>query len=69
MVQEALRAARPELREIAKRAGVTSGAMYKYSTGHRTPGRDVLRALAKALRQQAGELMAWADQLDAESNR
>lgn len=69
MVVEALRAAGPSLQEIAKRAGVSKAAMYKYSIGNRTPGRETLRAIAKALRKQSGELAAWADQLDAESNR
>lgn len=69
MVQDALRAASPNLAELAKRASITPAAIYRYSRGTRTPGRDVLRKLAKVLRRQAGELSAWADQLDAESNR
>lgn len=69
MVEESLKAASPSLQEIAKRAGIKTPTMYMYSSGNRTPGRGPLRAIAKALRQQAGELTAWADQLDAESNR
>ena len=69
LVRDALRAARPELGEIATRAGVNKSAMYQYSAGNRTPKPSVLRAIAKALRFHAGTLTAWADQLDAEANR
>ena len=69
MIIEALQAASPHLRQIAKRAGVKPAAMYHYSTGRRTPDRETIRAIATALRKQSGELAAWADQLDAESNR
>ncbi len=69
MVKKALKVASPSLATLAKRAGVSKATVYAYSVGNRTPGRDTLRALAAAFRLQAGELMAWADQLDSESNR
>lgn len=69
MVREALRVASPSLVDIAKRVGVSKATVHAYSAGNRTPGRKILRALAQAFRQQAYELMGWADQLDSESNR
>ncbi len=69
MVAEALKAVNPGLTEIARQAGVSKAAIYQYSAGNRTPNRETLRALAKALRMQAAEVAGWADQLDAESNR
>ncbi len=69
MVQKALISAAPSLATIAKRAGLQPGAVYRYKKGSRTPDTQTLRAPAKVLREQAGDLMAHAAQLDAESNR
>ncbi len=65
MVATALRAARPELQQIAERAGVSRPTLYAYLAGRRTPGPDVLKRLAKALRMQSAELSGQAAMLES----
>jgi transcriptional regulator with XRE-family HTH domain len=69
MLRKALDAATPTLREIAREAGVSYGAIRMYRAGQRTPSANVLRALVAALRKQSGGLAKLVDKLEATSKR
>jgi transcriptional regulator with XRE-family HTH domain len=64
MLVKALKAAIPTQPELARAAGITYSALRQYRKGQRTPKPDVLRRLARALRQQGGKLAKLAKQLD-----
>jgi transcriptional regulator with XRE-family HTH domain len=69
LVQRALDTATPTLRDLAGRAKLSYHAVRQYRLGARTPGRSVLRKLARVLRKQARDLLREADRLDRVADR
>ena len=64
MLKHALEAAIPTQPELAKAAGISYHALRQYRKGLRTPPPDVIRRIARALRQHGGKLQALADELE-----
>jgi transcriptional regulator with XRE-family HTH domain len=69
MLKQALEAAIPTQPELARAAGISYHALRQYRKGLRTPSPDVIRRIARALRQQGGKLQRLADELEAASKR
>jgi transcriptional regulator with XRE-family HTH domain len=67
MLKEALKAAIPTQPELAKAAGITYHALRQYRKGLRTPSPEVIRRIARAIRQHGGKLQQLADALEAAS--
>ena len=64
MLQQALKAAIPTQPGLAKAAGISYHALRQYRKGLRTPSADVIRRIARALRQHGGKLQRLADALE-----
>ena len=64
LLSKALDVATPTLREIARDAGVSYGAIRMYRAGQRTPSPKVRRAIVAALRKQSRRLAKLADELE-----
>jgi AcrR family transcriptional regulator len=54
----------PSLREIAREAGISYGAIRHYRKAKRTPAPAVIQRLVKVLRARGGKLQQLADQLE-----
>lgn len=65
MVRKALEAVIPKQPDLAKAAGISYHALRQYARGQRTAPPDVVRKIARALREQGKRLAKLADQLEA----
>jgi transcriptional regulator with XRE-family HTH domain len=69
VLAQALDAATPTLRDIARSAQLGYEALRKYRLGDRTPTAETLRQLARALRHQAQRVLRFAEHLEREADR
>lgn len=61
---QALDAATPTLRELARDIGVSYHAIRLYRRGLRTPSPETRQALVTALRKRSAQLAAFADAIE-----
>jgi transcriptional regulator with XRE-family HTH domain len=64
MVMKALNLGTPNLKDVAREAGVSYNAVRAYKKGQRTPSPAVRRQLADALRRFSVNLRKAADDLE-----
>jgi len=69
LVVQALKAAAPGLKEMARPLRVSYAALRRYRLGDRTPSPGVLRRLAKELRRQGKRLERLAHTLETEARK
>lgn len=65
MVMAALNIGTPNLKDVARAAGISYNAARAYKKGQRTPSPEVRRQLARALRHFATRLQKAAANLEA----
>lgn len=65
IMQAALKAATPSMRELADETGLRYSTMRSWSAGIRVPSPENARSVAKILRQRAALLAQLADDLEA----
>lgn len=64
MVMKALNLGTPNLKDVAREAGISYHAVRAYKRGHRVPSPQVCHQLAEALRRFADGMRLAADDLD-----
>jgi len=64
VLHKAIEAAFLKQPELARAAGISYHALRQYRKGKRTPSPEVVRRIAKALREQGGKLKKLAAQLE-----
>ena len=64
VIVKVIRAAMPNLKELAKEAGITYRQARSYQAGQRTPPPAVVTRIVKALRARSGRLGKLADELE-----
>ena len=69
MIAKVLDYATPSLREIAREARISYGAIRHYRKAKRTPPPAVIRRLAVVLRARGGKLRTLAAQLEQASGK
>lgn len=69
MLVNALKGATPNLKDLAREAGVSYPAMQMYVRGLRTPSQDAIRRIVKALRARGRRMAKLADSLEAAAAR
>lgn len=67
VTQKALRALAPSLRQLAQETGLSYSTLKAWSSGHRTPHGDHLRALADLLEQRSTQFRDLAGELRREA--
>lgn len=55
--------------ELAKRAGISRSAVFRYEAGERTPNLDTVRAIAEALNVSEAELLFERTEADLRNQR
>ena len=60
----ALKGATPSLKDLAREAGLSYSAVRMYIRGKRTPSRDAIGRIAKALRARGRRMAQLADELE-----
>jgi AcrR family transcriptional regulator len=69
VIAKVLDFAAPSLKEIAREAGISYGAVRHYRKAKRTPPPAVIRRLAAVLRARGGRLRSLAAQLEQASGK
>jgi transcriptional regulator with XRE-family HTH domain len=64
LLHKAIEAAFLKQPELAKAAGISYHALRQYRKGQRTPSPEVVRRIAKALREQGARLRKLAAELE-----
>jgi len=64
LLHKAIEAAFLKQPELARAAGISYHALRQYRKGKRTPSPEVVRRIAKALREQGGKLKKLAAELE-----